>query len=130
MIALGLLLLSLQAAVVRPVLERPEAGLDDPAAYRGYRTRFFRDTRGNAVQVYLDDRSGRVVLVWADAADESVAFTVRDTAGRPVAIAWGSPAAEIDTAGGRRSLGFRLRLPAGGLMNRQGLRDPAREAAA
>ena len=79
MIALGLLLLSLQAAAVRPVLERPEAGLDDPAAYRGYRTRFFRDARGNAVQVYLDDRTGRVVLLWADAADESAAFTVRDS---------------------------------------------------
>src|SRR5438034_4669590 len=115
MIALGLLLLSLQAAAVRPVLERPEAGLDDPAAYQGYRTRFFRDTRGNAVPLCHDDRSGRVVRLWADAADESAAFTVRDTAGRPAALAWGSPAAEIDTAGGRRSLAFRLRLPAGGL---------------
>ena len=79
------LLLLLSAA--RPVLEFPEPGLDDPVAYRGYRTRFYRDARGDAVQVYLDERSGRAVLLWADAADQSAAFTARDTAGAPVALA-------------------------------------------
>ena len=34
-----------------PVLAFPEAGLDDPAAYRGYQTRFFRDAAGNTLQV-------------------------------------------------------------------------------
>ena len=33
------------------VLEFPEPGLDDPAAYRGYATRFFRDAAANAYQV-------------------------------------------------------------------------------
>ncbi|MEO8910609.1 MAG: hypothetical protein ABI408_10345, partial [Gemmatimonadaceae bacterium] len=49
-----------QTRTVQPILGFPEAGLDDPAAYQGYQTRFFRDTRGNVVQVYLDARSGRV----------------------------------------------------------------------
>src|SRR5438477_7813892 len=31
---------------VQPVLGFPEPGLDDPAAYQGYQTRFFRDTKG------------------------------------------------------------------------------------
>ncbi|HXV15306.1 MAG TPA: hypothetical protein VD758_00915, partial [Gemmatimonadaceae bacterium] len=35
---------------VQPVLGFPETGLDDPAAYQGYQTRFFRDTKGNVVQ--------------------------------------------------------------------------------
>ena len=60
-----------------PVLEFPEAGLDDPAAYDGYSTRFFRDSHRNSFQVYLDTRSGRVVHVWADATNASAAFTVR-----------------------------------------------------
>ena len=65
-----------------PVLEFPEAGVDDPAAYEGYVTRFFRDASGNTFQVYLNQRDGRVVHVWADAANESAAFTVRDAEGR------------------------------------------------
>ncbi len=48
---------SLLQAVQMPVLEFPEAGLDDPAAYEGYATRFFRDSHRNAFQVYLDTRS-------------------------------------------------------------------------
>ena len=51
----------------RPVLEFPEAELDDSAAYAGYRTRLFRDAAGNTVQVYLDARAQRVVHLWADA---------------------------------------------------------------
>src|SRR5690606_33508045 len=44
-----------------PVLAFPEPGLDDPAAFEGYRTRFHRDAAGNVVQIYLDAKSGRVV---------------------------------------------------------------------
>jgi len=58
----GLLLAAATAAAqtrVQPILGFPEQGLDDPAAYQGYQTRFFRDTKGNVVQVYLDARSGR-----------------------------------------------------------------------
>ena len=70
-----------------PVLEFPDPGLDDPAAYQGYRTRLFRDSQGNAVQVYLNGRLGRVVHLWADAAIESVGFTARDSRGAPAALA-------------------------------------------
>src|SRR5256885_17123324 len=80
---------------VQPVLGFPEAGLDDPAAYQGYQTRFFRDTEGNVVQVYLDARSGRVVNLVADAVDESVGFTVRDGNGKPIRLEWGSPDAIV-----------------------------------
>ena len=57
---------------VPPYLTFPEPGLDDPAAYQGYATRVFRDAKGNAFQVYVNGRTGRVVNLWADAADESV----------------------------------------------------------
>ena len=43
-------------AVQMPVLEFPKAGLDDPAAYEGYSTRFFRDSHRNAFQIYVDTR--------------------------------------------------------------------------
>src|SRR3954468_15490655 len=82
---------SVQARNVQPILAFPEQGLDDPAAYQGYQTRFFRDTRGNVVQIYLDARSGRVVNLLADAADESLGFTVRDRDGKPVRLEWGAP---------------------------------------
>ena len=62
-------LLAIQAASVReaqPVLEFPTAGLDDSAAYEGYTARVYRDRRGNAVEIYIDGKSGRVVHLWAD----------------------------------------------------------------
>ncbi len=94
-----------------PVLEFPEAGLDDPAAYDGYATRFFRDARGNAFQIYLDARSGRVVHVWADATNASAAFTARDTLGRPAALVWGDPGAAASAAADRRAMRHRLASP-------------------
>src|SRR5206468_5183430 len=39
-----------------PVLSMPAAGLDDTASYQGYKTRFFRDSRGNVLQIYLEPR--------------------------------------------------------------------------
>jgi hypothetical protein len=81
-----------------PVLEFPEEGLDDPVAYEGYATRFFRDSRGNTLQIYLNNREGRVVHVWADAANESAAFTVRDEAGSPAPVAWAGRGGEGDAA--------------------------------
>lgn len=86
-----------QGRQVAPILGFPEAGLDDPAAYQGYQTRFFRDTQGNVVQIYLDSRTGRVVNLIADAVDESVGFTVRDASGNPAALSWGSQTARIDS---------------------------------
>ena len=109
------LLLVAQAALrtdtVAPYVSFPEAGLDDPAAYEGYLTRIYRDARGNAVQIYLDRNSGRVVHLWADALDESLGFTARDTAGRPAPLAWGGPEATTGVANGRRSLAYRLTTP-------------------
>ena len=93
---------------VQPILGFPEAGVDDPAAYQGYQTRFFRDTKGNVVQIYLDARSGRVVNLLADAVDESVGFTVRDGAGKPIRLEWGTPDAIISQAGNRRTIEYQL----------------------
>lgn len=97
-----------QARAVQPVLDFPEAGLDDPAAYRGYQTRFFRDASGNMVQIYLDARGGRVVNVLADAANESVGFTVRDEAGRPLRLEWGSQGAVVSRSGNTRTIEYQL----------------------
>ncbi len=89
-------------------MEFPETGVDDPAAYEGYTTRFFRDASGNTLQVYLDQRAGRVVHVWADAANESVAFTVRDAEGRPAPVGWGGPGAAAESEGKNRIVRYRL----------------------
>jgi len=97
-----------QTRTVQPVLAFPEAGVDDPAAYQGYQTRFFRDTKGNVVQIYLDARSGRVVNLLPDAVNESVGFTVRDGAGKPIRLEWGSPDAIISQAGNRRTIEYQL----------------------
>jgi hypothetical protein len=91
------------------VLTFPEPGLDDTAAYQGYRTRFWRDSKGNAVQVYLDGRSGRVVQVWGDAANESIGFTARDAAtGAPAPLTWAGDTALVSDSGAARTLSYRL----------------------
>ena len=104
-LALSLLLQAVQTA---PVLAFPEPGLDDSSAYQGYQTRFYRDSRKNTVQIYLEPRGGRVVQVWADAANESAGFTVRDAAGRPVRTTWGAEPAGVADSGASRSLEYRL----------------------
>jgi hypothetical protein len=96
-----------------PVLQFPEPGLDDPAAYQGYETRVFRDARRNALQVYLDRRTGRVVNLWADAADESVGLTVRDSSGRPAQLGWASSGSVAKAAGNARTVSYRLSLGSG-----------------
>ena len=100
---------------VAPYLSFPEPGLDDPAAYEGYTTRVYRDSRGNALQVYVNGATGRVVNLWADALDESVGFTVRDSSGKPAEVTWGTAravASESGGAGGRtRSLAYGLEAP-------------------
>jgi hypothetical protein len=106
--AVGAVPLVAQSRTVQPVLAFPEQGLDDSAAYQGYQTRFFRDTKGNVVQVYLDARSGRVVNLLADAVNESVGFTVRDAAGKPVRLEWGSADAIISQTDNRRTIEYQL----------------------
>ena len=100
-----------RADTVPPYLAFPEPGLDDPAAYEGYETRVYQDARGNAFQVYLKGSSGRVVNLWADAANESVGFTVRDSSGKPAELAWGSSGAVVTASGRTRSVSYGLELP-------------------
>ena len=94
-----------------PVLQFPEPGLDDPAAYEGYQTRVYQDARGNAFQVYLNRGTGRVVHLWADAADESVGFTARDSGGTPAELVWSSSGAVVAATGRTRSVSYRLEGP-------------------
>src|SRR3989475_645247 len=96
---------------VRPYLAFPEPGLDDPAAYEGYAAGVYQDASHNAFQVYLKGNTGRVVNLWADAANESVGFTVRDSSGRPAELAWGSSGAVVARSAQTRSVSYALELP-------------------
>ena len=91
-----------------PALEFPRPGLDDTVAYRGYLTRFFRDGDGNTVQVVINHMTGRVVHLWADAANESISFTARDTSGRAAPLHWASAGVRLSTRGGRRFVQYDL----------------------
>ena len=99
------LLLATQTALrtdtVPPYVAFPETGLDDSAVYAGYSTRVYRDARGNAIQIYIEANSGRVVHLWADALDESIGFSARDTTGAPARLTWGGAATTRATAGRR-----------------------------
>ena len=97
-----------QSRAVAYTLSIPEPGLDDFAAYEGYRTRLFRDAADNTFQIYLKQREGRVVHLWADAANESVAFTVRDSADRPVQLAWLSDSTCVSSSRADRSIEYTL----------------------
>lgn len=99
-----------RADTVPPYLAFPEPQLDDSAAYQGYETRVYRDTRRNAFQVYLKRATGRVVHLWADALDESVGFTARDSSGHPAALQWRGAAA-VTGSEGTRSVGYSLEAP-------------------
>ncbi|MEJ2336663.1 MAG: hypothetical protein P8Y26_13690, partial [Gemmatimonadales bacterium] len=122
LLVLGLVLLpaceappGAEGEVQTPVLAAPEVGLDDPAAYEGYATRFFRDPHGNTFQIYVDSRAGRVVHVWANAANESAAFTVRDAAGRPAPVVWLGAGAVAEGDGESRTMRHRLAAEVGEL---------------
>jgi hypothetical protein len=91
-----------------PVLDFPEPGMDDPAAYEGYRTRFYRDGAGNTVQIYIKGKEGRIVALWADAANESIGFTARDSVGQPAHLEWAATEAFHSATGNGRTLEFRL----------------------
>jgi len=92
----------------QPVLSFPEPGLDDRAAYQGYKTRFYRDSRNNTVQIYVEPKGTRVVLVWADAANESVGFTVRDASGKPARLDWAGEEAQVTDSGPARVIEYQL----------------------
>src|SRR3954471_24594122 len=97
--------------LTQPVLAFPEPGLDDTAAYQGYQTRFYRDSKGNTVQIYLQPNGGRAVLVWADAANESAGFTARDAAGHAADLVWGAAPASVTDSGSTRTIEYRLIAP-------------------
>jgi hypothetical protein len=108
-------LLMIQAAPPQqtaPVLEFPTRGLDDSAAYAGYHARVYRDSRGNAVEIYIDGTTGRVVHLWADALNESIGFTVRNRGGEDTsaAVAFAAGPATVGAARGRRWLRYALAL--------------------
>lgn len=112
------LLLAVQAASARetaPVLTFPTPGLDDPAAYEGYTARLYRDSRGNAVEIYIEGKTGRVVHLWADALNESIGFTARDSRGQgaTAAVAFAEGPATVGSTGGRRWLRYALTFTGG-----------------
>src|SRR5256885_95095 len=89
-----------------------EGGLTAPAATGGSRAGVYQEASGKGFQVYLKS-SGRVVHLWADAANESVGFGVRDSTGKPAELAWGSSGAVVErsTAGRTRSVSYGLEAP-------------------
>jgi hypothetical protein len=96
--------LAVPMTAVRPALAFPEPGLDDSAAYAGYRTRLFRDAARNTVQIYLDARAQRVVHLWADAENESIGFTARGAAGGAARLRWARDVAHVGRTGRTRVL--------------------------
>ncbi len=93
---------------VSPTLEFPEPGLDDFSAYSGYKTRFYRDSEKNTLQISIDKNTDRVINLWADAANESISFSIRDTSGNPIEISWGSTDAVNSVEGKMRYLQYSL----------------------
>ena len=116
---LGLLLTNAAASILEaqrvpttrdelPALSLPDPKLDDTIAYQGYSTRFYRDSKGNVVQIYLRRNEGRVVNLWADAANESLGLTIRDSSGAPAPINWGTEIALTSDSGSMRVISYRL----------------------
>lgn len=101
---MSLVAAALLAQLAAPVLAFPEPGMDDSAAYQGYQTRFYRDAARNTLQVYLDQRTGRVVHLWADAENESIGFSVRGSGGDAPALRWGTSGATVGGDGRTRTL--------------------------
>ncbi len=104
----ALLLLAQLGATTLPLLTFPETGLDDSASYQGYQTRFFRDAARNTLQVYLDQRQGRVVHLLANAENESIGFTARDRRGQPAVLRWASAGADVSANGRTQSFEYSL----------------------
>jgi hypothetical protein len=124
LLTLWLVIQTASARETAPVLEFPTRGLDDSAAYEGYTARLYRDSRSNAVEIYIDGKTGRVVHLWADALNESIGFTVRDSGGQGgqeataavaavAAVAFGPREARVGARAGRRWLRYSLTVPGG-----------------
>src|SRR5690242_11675710 len=91
-----------------PALSLPDPKLDDTTAYEGYRTRFYRDSRRNVLQIYLRRNEGRVVNLWADAFNESISFTARDSAGAPAPLTFANDIAATSDSGDMRVVSYHL----------------------
>jgi hypothetical protein len=91
-----------------PVISLPDPKLDDTTAYEGYRTRFYRDSKGNVLQIYLRRNEGRVVNLWADSFNESIGFTARDSAGAPALLSFDGEIAQTSDSGAMRVVSYRL----------------------
>lgn len=100
---------------VQPVLVFPDAALDDTMAYRGYQTRFYRDAARNTLQLYVDQRSARVVHLMADADNASIGFTARDGRGDVARLTWGAGDAVAGMQRGVRRFSHTLVAHAGTL---------------
>ncbi|MGQ0815075.1 MAG: hypothetical protein ACT4O1_11485 [Gemmatimonadota bacterium] len=99
------------ARQVESTLFFPQPGLDDPAAYDGYQTRFVRDYYKNTFQIYIKQQEGRIVNLWGNSANESAGFTLRDTTSTPAQLSWVSDSACVAASGRELSVEYRLRLP-------------------
>ena len=97
---------------IAPVLAFPDPTLDDTAAYQGYQTRLFKDAAGNTVQIYVDTRSGRVVHLLADAENESVGFSIRNSRGAPAIVDWAAGQALVARTSRARTLSYEIRANA------------------
>src|SRR6185503_11416952 len=100
--------LAVPARAQAPILAFPQPGVDDVAAYQGYQTRFYKDAAGNTVQIYIDQKTGRVVHLLADAENESVGFTARDSRNQPAELRWDPSNAQVSASGRNRSLAYTL----------------------
>lgn len=92
-----------------PIIELPDLRIDNPAAYQGYTTRFYRDTGGNTIQIALDNNTGRIVHLLANGANESISFTIRTPQGQPEHMFWNSEGAHTYFKNNRRFVEYKLR---------------------
>jgi hypothetical protein len=112
LVIIGSMLISSTSGVIAqeipPVLEFPRMGLDDSTTYRGYTTRFFKDSEGNTLQISLNRKNGRVLNLLADAANESFSFTARNGVGQPADLDWLSESAQVSKTGQSRFVKYTL----------------------
>lgn len=96
------------AQTVSPVLQFPQPDLDDSTAYANYSTRFYKDSKENTVQISIDKNIGRIINLWADAANESISFSVKDSSGKPTEIYFEKSSANISEESNKRFLEYAL----------------------
>jgi hypothetical protein len=91
---------------ILPMVEFPQFGIDDPAVYSGYVTRFYKDIKGNTTQVTIDSKNKRVTNLFADAANESVSFSWRNSRNENNDLKFASPKARVAEEGNFRTVEY------------------------